>query len=44
MCIRDSIKFTLMFVDGHLKGDAAAEVQGQKLSAKIDVQRVKTAF
>lgn len=38
------IKFALMFADGHLKGDAAAEIQGQKLSAKIDVQRVKTGF
>lgn len=38
------IKFTLTFVDGHLKGDAAAEVQGQKLSAKVDAERMKAGF
>jgi hypothetical protein len=38
------IKFTLTFVDGHLKGDAAAEVQGQKLAAKVDAERVKAGF
>ena len=33
------IKFTLTYADGHLKGDAAAEMGGQKLAAKIDAQR-----
>ena len=37
------IKFTLNFADGHLKGDAVAEFQGQKMQAKIDMQR-KTGF
>ena len=35
------IKITLTLADGHLKGDAAAESNGQKRSAKIDVERVK---
>ena len=39
-----SIKFVLTFAEGHLKGEAQAEFQGQKLSAKIDTQRVKTGF
>lgn len=34
------MQFTLMFAEGHLKGDAAAEFQGEKLSAKVDAQRV----
>jgi hypothetical protein len=38
------IKFVLTFADGHLKGDAQAEFQGQKMSAKIDAQRAKTGF
>ena len=37
------LKFTLTFADGHLKGDAAADFMGQKLSAKVDAQR-KTGF
>src|SRR5262245_49119074 len=36
------IKFVLTFADGHLKGDAQAEFQGQKMSAKIDAQRAKS--
>lgn len=35
------ITITLTLADGHLKGDAAAESNGQKRSAKIDVERVK---
>ncbi|HYN09871.1 MAG TPA: hypothetical protein VES67_20980 [Vicinamibacterales bacterium] len=35
------IKFTLTLIDGHLKGDAAAEQEGKKLSAKVDAERVK---
>ena len=35
------IKITLTLADGHLKGEAAAESNGQKRSAKIDVERVK---
>jgi hypothetical protein len=35
------INFTLTLAEGHLKGDAAAENNGQKRSAKIDVERVK---
>jgi hypothetical protein len=35
------IKFTLTFAEGHLKGDANAEMNGQKLQAKVDMQRVK---
>lgn len=38
------IRFTLAIVDGHLKGEAAAEQQGQKLSAKVDAERVKGGF
>jgi hypothetical protein len=38
------IKFVLTFAEGHLKGEAQAEFQGQKLSAKIDAQRIKTGF
>jgi hypothetical protein len=37
-----AIKFALTFADGHLKGDAGAEMDGMKLAAKIDVQRVKS--
>jgi hypothetical protein len=33
------VKFALTFADGHLKGDAAAEFEGQKMSAKVDAQR-----
>ena len=36
------IKFTLTYAEGHLKGDAAAERNGQKLTGKIDVERKKT--
>lgn len=35
------VKFTLTLADGHLKGDAAGEFQGEKLAARIDAQRVK---
>jgi hypothetical protein len=37
------IKFTLTYASGHLKGDAAAEMGGQKMAARIDAQR-KTGF
>jgi len=35
------IKFTLTFADGHLKGEANAEDGGEKLQAKIDMERAK---
>ena len=35
------IQITLTLADGHLKGEAAAENNGQKRSAKIDAERVK---
>src|SRR5262245_39828604 len=35
------IKVVLTLADGHLKGDAAAERDGQKRAAKIDAERVK---
>lgn len=35
------ITFTLAITDGRLKGDAAAEQEGKKLSAKVDAERVK---
>jgi hypothetical protein len=35
------VKFTLTFAEGRLKGDAAADFEGQKLSAKVDAERVK---
>lgn len=35
------IKFTLVIVDGRLKGDAAAELDGVKMTAKLDVGRSK---
>lgn len=35
------IKFTLSLVDGRLKGDAAGEQEGKKLSATVDAERVK---
>jgi len=35
------VKFALNFADGHLKGDANAEQEGMKLSAKVDMQRTK---
>jgi hypothetical protein len=35
------IKFALDFAEGHLKGDANAEQDGKKLSAKVDMQRSK---
>ena len=35
------LKFVLNYVDGHLKGDAAAEMNGQALAAKVDVTRAK---
>ena len=33
------IKFALVFSAGHLKGDATAEANGQKMQAKIDMER-----
>jgi hypothetical protein len=39
-----AIKFVLTFAEGHLKGEAQAEFQGQKMSAKIDALRAKTGF
>jgi len=36
------IAFTLTYAAGHLKGDASAERNGQKLTGKIDVERHKT--
>ena len=36
-----TVKFVLNYADGHLKGDAAAEQDGQKLSAKVDAERTK---
>jgi hypothetical protein len=35
------VHFTLKLVEGHLKGDANAEMDGRKFSAKVDVQRKK---
>ena len=35
------IKFTLAIADGHLKGDAAADHEGQKVTGKVDAERVK---
>ena len=35
------ITFTLAIIDGRLKGDAAGEQEGKKLSAKVDAERVK---
>ena len=35
------VKFVLTFAEGHLKGDATAEMNGMKLAAKVDVQRAK---
>jgi len=35
------VKFALTFAEGHLKGDANAEQEGMKLSAKVDMQRAK---
>jgi len=35
------IKFTLTLVEGRLKGDASAEQDGQKMTAKVDVGRSK---
>jgi len=35
------VKFTLTLVEGRLKGDATAEQDGQKMSAKVDVGRSK---
>jgi len=35
------VKFALNFAEGHLKGDANAEQEGMKLSAKVDLQREK---
>ena len=35
------VKFTLTLVDGRLKGDAVAEMDGQKMTAKVDVGRSK---
>lgn len=35
------LKFTMTFADGHLKGDIAASRGEQKMSAKVDVTRVK---
>ena len=33
------IKFTLNFEKGHLKGDAVADMNRQKMQAKIDMER-----
>lgn len=35
------VRFTLTLVDGRLKGDALAEMDGQKMTAKVDVGRSK---
>ena len=35
------IRFTLALVEGHLKGDAAADHEGQKVTVKVDAERVK---
>ena len=35
------LKFVLTFADGHLKGDVNAERGGEKMSAKVDLTRVK---
>lgn len=35
------VKFTLTLVDGRLKGDAAASMDGQSMTAKVDVGRTK---
>ena len=35
------VKFKLAFADGHLKGDVNAERGSEKMTAKIDVVRVK---
>jgi hypothetical protein len=35
------VTITLTYADGHLKGDFIAERGGQKLTAKVDVTRVK---
>lgn len=35
------IKFELTLVDGRLKGDAAASMDGQSMTAKVDVGRTK---
>ena len=35
------ISFTLTLVDNHLKGNAAVEVNGQKMTAVVDVTRSK---
>ena len=35
------IKFNLKLVDGHLKGGATAELNGEKREATVDVARVK---
>ena len=34
-------KFALTFADGHLKGDVNAERGGEKMTAKVDLTRVK---
>ena len=36
-----SMQFNLKLVDGHLKGTAKAERDGQKLSAELDLTRAK---
>jgi hypothetical protein len=33
------VHFSLKLVDGHLKGDAIAEFEGQKLTGTLDLQR-----
>jgi opacity protein-like surface antigen len=35
------LKFALTFAEGRLKGDASAEMDGNKLAAKVDVGRAK---
>jgi hypothetical protein len=36
-----ALHFTLVLADGHLKGDMSADIQGMKMSGKVDVTRVK---
>ncbi len=35
------VKFTLAVVDGRLKGDARADMDGMTMTAKVDVGRVQ---
>ena len=36
-----AVKFVLTLVEGRLKGDAAADMEGMKMTAKVDVGRSK---